>query len=41
MIPNAGQVANMDNPDAFNRLMMDFLAARYPAQDDEHASRDA
>ena len=31
VIPNAGHCANMDNPEAFNRLMMDFLAARYPA----------
>jgi pimeloyl-ACP methyl ester carboxylesterase len=29
-IPNAGHAANMDNPQAFNRLMMDFLAAHYP-----------
>ena len=30
VIPNAGHLANMDNPEAFNRLMMDFLAAHYP-----------
>lgn len=31
VIPDAGHVANMDNPEAFNRLIMDFLTARYPA----------
>ena len=31
VIPNAGHCANMDNPEAFNRVMMDFLAANYPA----------
>lgn len=30
VIPRAGHLANMDNPQAFNRLMMDFLAERYP-----------
>jgi 3-oxoadipate enol-lactonase len=30
VIPHAGHLANMDNPEAFNRLMMDFLAERYP-----------
>ena len=27
---NAGHMANMDNPEAFNRVMMAFLAERYP-----------
>lgn len=31
VIENAGHCANMDNPEAFNRVMMDFLAANYPA----------
>lgn len=30
VIPDAGHLANMDNPEAFNRLMLDFLAAHYP-----------
>ncbi len=29
-IPDAGHLANMDNPQAFNRLLMDFLAAHVP-----------
>jgi pimeloyl-ACP methyl ester carboxylesterase len=29
-IPHAGHLANMDNPEAFNRVMMAFLAERYP-----------
>jgi pimeloyl-ACP methyl ester carboxylesterase len=31
VIPNAGHCANMDNPEAFNRVMMGFLADHYPA----------
>jgi pimeloyl-ACP methyl ester carboxylesterase len=31
VIPNAGHLANMDNPEAFNRVMLDFLAAHYPS----------
>jgi pimeloyl-ACP methyl ester carboxylesterase len=31
VIPNAGHLANMDNPEAFNRLMLDFLAAHCPS----------
>ena len=30
VIPHAGHLANMDNPDAFNAVMMAFLAERYP-----------
>jgi 3-oxoadipate enol-lactonase len=30
VIRDAGHCANMDNPEAFNRVMMDFLTARYP-----------
>jgi pimeloyl-ACP methyl ester carboxylesterase len=31
VIPNAGHVANMDNPEAFNREMMRFLEEVFPA----------
>jgi pimeloyl-ACP methyl ester carboxylesterase len=31
VIPGAGHCANMDNPGAFNALMMSFLAEHYPA----------
>lgn len=30
VIPHAGHLANMDNPEAFNRVMMAFLAEHYP-----------
>ncbi len=30
VIPNAGHCANMDNPEVFNAVMMDFLAERWP-----------
>ena len=30
VVPEAGHLANMDNPPAFNRFMMDFLSAHYP-----------
>jgi pimeloyl-ACP methyl ester carboxylesterase len=26
VVPNAGHVANLDNPEAFNRLLREFLA---------------
>ncbi len=26
VIPDAGHVANLDHPDVFNRLLLDFLA---------------
>ena len=26
VVPNAGHTANLDNPEAFNRLLLDFLA---------------
>jgi pimeloyl-ACP methyl ester carboxylesterase len=31
VIPGAGHCANMDNPEAFNAVMMAFLEERYPA----------
>ena len=31
VIPDAGHCANMDNPEVFNRWMMNFLARQYPA----------
>jgi pimeloyl-ACP methyl ester carboxylesterase len=34
VIPHAGHLANMDNPEAFNRVLMDFLAERYPVPGD-------
>lgn len=33
VIDRAGHVANMDNPEAFNGVMMAFLETRYPAAD--------
>jgi 3-oxoadipate enol-lactonase len=31
-IPGAGHLSNLDTPDQFNRLLLDFLAANYPIQ---------
>jgi len=32
VIPDAGHVANMDNPEVFNRLLLDFLHRHIPVQ---------
>jgi len=31
VIPLAGHNANQDNPEFFNRVLLDFLAEHYPA----------